>query len=73
MGRTKSLLMMAAMMGIMAARDNKMFRLPRSMKISKPEPAIPAGMKMWRFSDGDKVIARNYKEANEIHKMNKKR
>lgn len=29
-------------------------------------------MKLYRFSDGDKVIARNFKEANEIHKMNKK-
>lgn len=72
MGRTKSLLTMAIMMGMIAG-DNKMFGLPCSMKISKPEPAIPAGMKIWRFSDGDKVIARNYKEANEIHKMNKKK
>lgn len=63
---------MAIMMGMMSA-DNKMFRLPRSMKISKPEPAIPAGMKIWRFSDGDKVIAKNFREANEIHKMNRKK
>lgn len=72
MGRTKSLLTMAIMMGMMSA-DNKMFGLPRSMKISKPEPAIPAGMKIWRFSDGDKVIAKNFREANEIHKMNRKK
>ena len=72
MGRTKSLLAMAVMMGMMSV-DNKMFGLPRSMKISKPESAIPAGMKIWRFKDGDKVIARSYKEANEIHKMNKKK
>ena len=72
MGRTKSLLTMAIMMGMMFA-DNKMFGRPRSMKISKPEPAIPAGMKIWRFSDGDKVIAKNFREANEIHKMNRKK
>lgn len=72
MGRTKLLRTMAVMMAMMAGND-KMFGLPRSMKISKPELAIPAGMKMFRFSDGDKVIAKNFREANEIHKMNKKR
>lgn len=73
MGRTKSLLAMAVMMGMMSV-DNKMFELPYSKKtLPKDEPVVPAGMKMWRFSDGDKVIARNYKEANEIHKMNKKK
>lgn len=72
MGRTKSLLAMAVMMGMMGS--NNMFGLPYSKKtFSKDEPVVPAGMKMWRFSDGDKVIARNYKEANEIHKMNRKK
>ena len=72
MGRTKSLFTMAMMMAMIAG-DDKIFGIPRSMKISKPKPVIPAGMKMWRFSDGDKVIAKNFREANEIHKRNKKR
>lgn len=72
MGRTKSLLAMAIMMGMLSV-DNKMFGLPRSMKFLRINRKIPEGMKLYRFSDGDKVIAKNYKEANEIHKMNKKR
>lgn len=74
MGRTKSLYYMmavAAMMGMMSS--NNMFGLPYSKKtLPKDEPGVPVGMKMWRFSDGDKVIAKNFREANEIHKMNKK-